>query len=125
MIDKEVTGVDGDRINRPGSQRLLANLLDIFALAEVHREGDYVQLVVFAEPGHHHAGVEPAAVGENHLVPRHDCSRFALGLALTWEAGRLPDSPRVEVFQLVKDELSCQPHSACKSRAARTQRGAK
>ena len=49
----------------------MLDLLDVLALAEVDRERDDVQVVLFPDPGHHDRGVESAAVGQNDLVACH------------------------------------------------------
>ena len=77
-IDEQVAGVDGDGVHGSGFEGLLADLLDVLALAQIDREGDDVQVVLFADPGHHDRGVESAAVRQNNFVAGHvfPCADF-------------------------------------------------
>ena len=71
VVDEQVARVLGDGVDRPGPQRLLADRLDVLALAEVAGVGDHVQVVRFVDPLDGDRRVEPAAIRQNHLVACH------------------------------------------------------
>src|SRR5205823_2725231 len=52
-VDKHVPGVDGHGIHSTSFESLLTNALDVFALAEIGRERNNVQVVFLADPRHH------------------------------------------------------------------------
>src|SRR5262249_30335244 len=67
-----VARVQRDGVHGAGLQRLLADLLDVLPLAEVHRERNHVQVVPLADPGYHHRRVQPAGVCQDDLVACHE-----------------------------------------------------
>ena len=76
VVHEEVARVLGDRVDRAGPQRLLADRLDVLPLAQVAGVGDHVHVVRLVDPLDGHGRIQPAAVGQDHLVssPRFDLS---------------------------------------------------
>ena len=70
-IDEEIASVNGDGIDGPGLECLLADALDVLALAQVHCESDHVEVVFLAQPRHHDRGVETAAVSKDDFIAGH------------------------------------------------------
>ncbi len=70
-IDKQVAGVDRHGVHGAGCHGLLFDLVNILALAQVDSERNDVQVVLFANPGHHHGSIQTATVSQDDLIAGH------------------------------------------------------
>src|SRR5690606_13682946 len=68
LLDELAAQVDRVGAYGAGGERLDARLLDLLALADVGGEGHHLGAVRLLDPVEDHRGVEPARVGEHHLL---------------------------------------------------------